>query len=158
MSSKFPTLHHMIRLCSFLRLNSIPLVVLVVKTPPANAGDGRDTDSIPGLGRSPGGEHGNPLQYSCLENPMDREAWQSTVHRVTKSWTQLKQLNTQYSTVHFYHIFIIHFGLPRWHSGKKILLPSWRCRFNPWVGMIPWWRKCNPLQYSCLGNHMNRGA
>ena len=118
-SSKFPTLHHMIRLCSFLRLNSIPLVVLVVKNPPANAGDGRDTASIPGLGRSPGGEHGNPLQYSCLENPMDREAWQSTVHRVTKSWTQLKQLNTQYTTVHIYHIFIIHFGLPRWHSGKK---------------------------------------
>ena len=46
-------------------------------------------DSIPGLGRSPGGGHGNPLQYSCLENPMDRGAWQATVCEVTKSWTQL---------------------------------------------------------------------
>ena len=47
-------------------------VVLVVKNPPANAGDIRDVGSIPGSGRSPGGEHGNPLQHSCLENPMDR--------------------------------------------------------------------------------------
>ena len=48
-----------------------------------------DLGSIPGLGRSPGGEHGNPLQYSCLENPMDRGAWQATVHEVTKSQTRL---------------------------------------------------------------------
>ena len=47
---------------------------------------------IPGLGRSPGEGHGNPLQYSCLENSMDRRAWQATVHGVAKSWTQLKQL------------------------------------------------------------------
>ena len=46
-----------------------------------------DLVSIPGLGRSPGGGYGNPLQYSCLENPMNREAWQATVHGVTKSWT-----------------------------------------------------------------------
>ena len=46
-----------------------------------------DPGSIPGLGRSPGEGNGNPLQYSCLENPMDREAWQATVHRVAKSWT-----------------------------------------------------------------------
>ena len=51
-----------------------------------NAGD---LCSIPGLGKSPGGDHGNPLQYSCLENPMDRGAWQATVHGVTKSQTQL---------------------------------------------------------------------
>ena len=50
---------------------------------------------ISGLGRSPGGGHGSPLQYSCLENPMDRGAWQSTVHMVVKSWTQLKQHSTQ---------------------------------------------------------------
>ena len=49
------------------------------------AGDLRDVDSVPGLERSPGGGHGNPLQYNCLENPMDREAWWATVHRVTKS-------------------------------------------------------------------------
>ena len=65
-------------------------VVLVVKNPPANAGDRRDTGSIPGSGRSPGGGHGNPLQYSCLENSRNREAWQALVHGVTQSWTQLK--------------------------------------------------------------------
>ena len=60
------------------------------KKPPANAGDIRDMGSIPGLGRSPGGGHGNPFQYSCLEKPMDRGAWQATVNRVAKSQTQLK--------------------------------------------------------------------
>ena len=58
--------------------------MLVVKNLSANAGDIRDVGSIPGLGRSPGGGHGNPLQYSCLENPTDRGAWQATVHRVTE--------------------------------------------------------------------------
>ena len=62
-------------------------VVLVVKNLPANAGEVRDTGLIPRLGRSLGGGHGNPLQYSCLENPMDRGAWWATVHRVTKSQT-----------------------------------------------------------------------
>ena len=59
----------------------------MVKNPPANAGDVRDPGSIPGSGRSPGGGHGNPLQYSCLENPMDRGDWRATVHGVTKSQT-----------------------------------------------------------------------
>ena len=54
-------------------------VALVVKNLPANKGDMRDVDSIPKLGRSHGGGHGNPLQYSCLENPMDRGAWRATV-------------------------------------------------------------------------------
>ena len=62
-------------------------MALVVKNLPGNAGDIRDRGSIPGLGRFPGGGHGNPLQYSCLENPMNRGAWVVTVHRVTKSWT-----------------------------------------------------------------------
>ena len=66
------------------------LLRLVVKNPPANAEDLRDVGSIPGSGRSPGGVHGKPLQYSCLENPMDRRAWQATVHRLAKSWTLLK--------------------------------------------------------------------
>ena len=61
----------------------------MVKNLPANAGDLRDSGLIHGLGRSPGGEHGNPLRYSCLENPMDRGAWQATVHRVAKSWTKV---------------------------------------------------------------------
>ena len=59
----------------------------VVKNLPANAGATGDLGSIPGLERSPGGENGNPLQYSCLEKPMDRGAWQATVHGVAKSQT-----------------------------------------------------------------------
>ena len=62
----------------------------MVKNPPANSGDARDVGSIPGLGKSPAGGHGNPLQYSCLENPIDRDGWWATVHGVTKSWTGLK--------------------------------------------------------------------
>ena len=62
-------------------------VVLVVKNQPANAGDLRDAGLIPGLGKSPGRGHGNLLQYSCLEDPMDRGAWRATVHMVTKSQT-----------------------------------------------------------------------
>ena len=60
---------------------------------PANAGDIRDVDSIPGSGRSPEGGHGNPLQYSCLKNPMDRGALWATVHSVAKSQMQQKQLS-----------------------------------------------------------------
>ena len=62
-------------------------VVLMVKNPPANAGDVKDTGSVPGSGRFPVGRHGNPLQYSCLENPMDRGAWWAMVHRVAQSQT-----------------------------------------------------------------------
>ena len=59
----------------------------MVKNLPADAGDIRDVSSAPGSGRSPGGEPGNPLQYSCLENPTDREAWQATVHGIAESDT-----------------------------------------------------------------------
>ena len=72
-------------------------VVVVVKNLPANAGELRDMGSIPELGRSPGGGHGNPLQYSCLENPKDRGAWRATVHRVAKNQTQLKPLSTMHT-------------------------------------------------------------
>ena len=68
--------------------------MLVVKNPLANAGDVKDAGVIPGSGRSPGEGHGNPLKYSCLENPMDRRAWWATVHRVAKSQTQQKSLGT----------------------------------------------------------------
>ena len=64
----------------------------VVKNPPTNAGD---VGSIPGWGRSPGGGHGNPLQYSCLENPMDRGAWCATVHRVAKRHDRATQQQQQ---------------------------------------------------------------
>ena len=63
----------------------------MVNNLPANAGVVGDTGSIPGLERSPGGGPGNPLQYSCLENPMSRGAWQATVHGVAKSQTQLSE-------------------------------------------------------------------
>ena len=69
--------------------------MLVVKNLPANAGDVRDASLIPGLRRCPGGGHGNPLQYSCLENPIDWGALQATVHGAIKSWTGLKRLSMQ---------------------------------------------------------------
>ena len=73
----------------FLELSQ---AVLVVKNLPANAGDTRDKGLIPELGISPGEEHSNPLQYSCLENPMDRGAWRASVHGVAKSQTLLSNL------------------------------------------------------------------
>ena len=72
---------------------------------PASAGDVRDLGSVPGLERSPGGGHGNPLQYSCLENPTDREAWRARVHRVAQSWTWLKWL-----PMHTLHILLVYLG------------------------------------------------
>ena len=69
----------------------------MVKNPPANAGDIKDMGSILGLKRSPGVGNGNPLQYSCLENSMDRGAWWAMVHRVAKSQTRLKQLSKAHS-------------------------------------------------------------
>ena len=62
-------------------------VATVVRNPSANAGDVRDKGSIPGLGSPPGGGHGNPLQYSCLENPMGKGAWRAIVHRVAENQT-----------------------------------------------------------------------
>ena len=76
----------------------------MVKNLPDNAGDIRDMGSVPGLGRSPGGGHGNPLQNSCLENPMDRGAWWATVHWVTKNQTWLKPLSTYDHIVRTYYL------------------------------------------------------
>ena len=73
-------------------------VMPVVKNPPANAGDIRDVRSVSGSERFPGGVHGNPFQYSCLENSMDRGAWRAMVQRVTKSQTQLKELSVRART------------------------------------------------------------
>ena len=66
----------------------------MVRSLPAKAGDIRDAGLIPGSRQSPEGGNGNPLQYSCLENPMGRGAWRATVHRVAQSQTQLKRLST----------------------------------------------------------------
>ena len=97
-------------------------VALVVKNPPAHAGDLRDVSLIPGSGRSPGGRHGNPLQYSCLENPMDRGDWQTTVHRVAKSQTRLNDLTRMHTIPH--------------SRSKNWIVPFWRnrrkkCHFLP---------------------------
>ena len=72
------------------------------KNPHANAGDVRDMGLIPGSGRSPGGGQGNPPQYSCLENPMDREAWQVTVHRVTKESDMTEQITLSLFSASYY--------------------------------------------------------
>ena len=75
-------------------------MALVVKNPLANAGD---MTSITGWGRSPGGSHENPLQYSYLENPMDRGAWWATDHSVSKTWTRLKRVSTHYNVIDKYN-------------------------------------------------------
>ena len=74
-------------------------VALVLRNLPAGAGDLRDEDSIPGSGRSPGGRHGSLLQYSCLENPMDRGAWEAAVHGVAEGGTRLSDFTF---TFHFH--------------------------------------------------------
>ena len=95
----------------FVPNNSLSISVYTAREPPAcavfywrwlsgeesacDAGDVGDAGSIPGSGRSPGGGHGNPPQYSCLEHPMDREAWRAMVHGMAKSRTRLKRLRTQ---------------------------------------------------------------
>ena len=84
-------LHQPIIWCLWVCLSLF--VALVVKKLPASAGDIRDVGSIPVSGGSPGEGHGDPLQDSCLENPMDRAAWWATVYGVTKSQTQLKRLS-----------------------------------------------------------------
>ena len=83
----------------------------MVKNLPAVQVDAGDMGSIPESGRSPGEGHGNPLQYSCLENPVDRGAWQATVHRTAESWTQLKQLNTNKNKVAKYDLVSITLGV-----------------------------------------------
>ena len=75
------------------KCGGFPGGVSVVKNPPANAGDIKDSGSIPGSERYPGEGNGNPLQYSRLESPTDRGAWWATVHVVAKSWTQMKRLS-----------------------------------------------------------------
>ena len=137
-------------------------VALVVKNLPASAGDARVIALIPGSGSSSGGGHDNPLQYSCLENPMHRGAWCATVHGVAKSWTQLQWLSRR-----------------RWWHPTPVLLPGKSHGRRSPVGCSPWGRweldtterlhfhfslSCigkgngNPLQYSCLENPRDGGA
>ena len=118
----------------------------MVKNLPAKAGDAR---SIPGLGRPPGEGNGNPLQYSCLGNPMDRGAWWATVHGVKKesdtterlnnNWTQLSlhscglgQMQVEAFRAPFDQVCLsVHFCLRRRQSMPRILSPSWESRHRP---------------------------
>ena len=96
-------------------------MVLVVKNLAASVGDARDVGWIPGSRRPPGGGHGNPFQYSCPENPMDRGDWQATVHKVAKSQTQLKQLSMRECTrTHINVLSIFFFWKFVWASIRNI--------------------------------------
>ena len=109
-----------------------------------------DTDLIPRLGRFPGGEHGNPLQYSCLENPMDRGAWQATVHGITKSWTWLKRLttHTQHTAKYNYSycrlkglIYNTFFPMPKLYTnGYKQKSDWWRLKHQLYWCWRTWCR------------------
>ena len=135
------------------------------KTPGFPGGsDGKESDcsvgdlsSIPGLGRSPREGNGNPLQYSCLENPMDRGAWLATVHGVAKSRTQLRDF-------HFWDlrssICLVFVGLPQRLSGKESCSSgdTGDTDLIPGSGGCPGKGHGNPLQYSWLENPTDRGA
>ena len=112
--------------------------LLVVKNPPANTGDVKDMGLILGSRRSPGGGHGNPLQYSCLENPMEEPGWLQSIglQRNGHNWSNLAR------------------------SGKE---PTFQCKrherlkFDPWVGKIPWKRKWQPTPVFLTGkSHAQR--
>ena len=92
-----------------------------VKNLSANAGDVKDTSSIPGLGRCLGEGHDNPLQYSCLENPMDKKVWQATVHRVAKSHTRPKKQHAHIFPLYFVFLVLFSFGLFLNDDFKKIV-------------------------------------
>ena len=107
------------------------LVTQVVKHLPSNVGN---LGSIPGSRRSPGGGNGNPLQYSCLENPMDRGAWWATVHGVAKSWTQLSDFAFTFRKSQGWF-------LPRTFGGHKAFLTPWF-----WTSF----QNCKRINFSCF--------
>ena len=111
----------------------------MVKNPPANAGDTKDSGSIPELGRYLGRRNGNPLQYSCLENPMDRGAWWAAVHRVAKSRTRLERLIMHACIRGQYLSFVTH---NRDYSSSGCLEPE--VTATKWVGGMLVWGKEKP--------------
>ena len=108
-------------------------MALVVKNPPFNAGDVREVGSVRGSGKSPGGEHGNPLQYSCLENPMDRGDWQAIVNRVTESHTT--EVTSQAGT----HVYITHLSL------DLLPEPPSSSLSDSMICVFPWKSKVNQI-------------
>ena len=121
----------------------------MVKNPPVSTGDVGDMRSIPGLGRNPGEGNDNPFQYSCLENPMDRGAW----HRIAKSWTRLKQLNT--NTIYTSWAFQVALMVKNLPTSAIDIRDVGSI---PQSGRYPGGGHSNPLQYSCLENPMDRGV
>ena len=136
-------------------------MMLVVKSLLASSGDVRDAGLTPRSGRSPGGEHGNPLQYSCLENPVDREAWQAIVHRVAQSWTRLKRLSSSSSSKQIGDRdfnTLLYEDFPGGSDCKASAYNAGDPSSIPWLGRSPGEGNGNPLQCSCLENPMDRGA
>ena len=125
----------------------------MVKNLPVKTGALRDTNSIPGSGKSSRGGNGNPLQHSYLENPIDRGAWQTEVHGVAKSQTWLSE-----HACRVYFSYDYKSSLPTWLNGKELPASVGD------AGLIPGSeRSCgegndNPLRYSCLKNTTDRGA
>ena len=125
----------------------------VVESQPANAGDACVSGSIPGLGRSPGEGNGNPLQYSCLENPWDRGAWWAAVHGVLKSWTWL--------STHNFHIYVYIYTWPLNSTGLNCAGPlTHRFFSNKYIQYYTIWgwiRRCRIVAMdSWLGNSRYR--
>jgi len=132
----------------------------VVKNHPADIGD---VGSIPGSGRSLGVGNGNPLRYSCLENPMDRGARQAAVHRVAKSWTWLSthretflvHRNSQWTGVGHWHLVIVGRGFLGGLASKESTCNAWDFSLIPGLGWSPGEGKGYPIQYSGLENYMD---
>ena len=137
-------------------------VALGVKNPPANAGDMREVGFDPWVGKTPGGGLGNPLQYSCLENLMDRGAWQAAVWGITKSWTRLKRLSIHYCPTGEMLIFEIYYFVTLLLSlllTIKVSIPNFYRKLGP-AGLIVK-NKGEHLQerlkVSGTNNHVNLG-
>ena len=106
----------------------------MVKNPPASAGDIRDTGSIPGLGRFPGEGNGNPLQYSCLGNPMDRGAWWAVVHGVAKESDLTQQLSNNagaYFRIFFVTAVLVTKFLVTVSLANNLIVTQYRC-YHTW--------------------------
>ena len=128
----------------------------LVKNPPANVRDARDVGLIPGSGRSPGEGNGNPIQNSCLRNPMDRGAWWATVHEIAKSWIPL---NTHTHTHPHTHT-LTHTQTLKWRESQMktgVMLPQDRELSE--VSREAWSRFCLELSVLCYClNHLFCGT